>query len=64
MPTNWRQQRLAVAMDNLNRRVPDAVMVRVSTISSDKSAALASIDEFIRAMLGSVTPEVRRVFIA
>jgi len=64
MPTNWRQQRLAVAMDNLNRRIPDAVMVRVSTLSAEKDAALASIDEFIDAMLGSLTPELRRVFIA
>ena len=64
MPTSWRQQRLAVAMDNLERRIPDAVMVRVSTINSDKNAALASIDEFIGAMLGSLTPDLRRVFIA
>lgn len=64
MPTNWRQQRLAVAMDNLDRRIPDAVMVRVSTISNDEASALALIDEFIRAMVGSVAPEFRRVFIA
>jgi hypothetical protein len=39
-------------------------MVRVSTISNDRRAALASIDEFIREMLGSMTPDIRRVFIA
>ena len=64
MPTNWKQQRLAVAMDNLNRRIPDAVMVRVSTLSADKDTALTSIDEFIGEMLASVKPELRRVFIA
>lgn len=64
MPTSWRQQRIAVAMDNLNRLIPDAVMVRVSTISNDREAALASIDQFIVAMLGSLTPEFRHVFIA
>ena len=64
MPTSWRQQRLAVAVDNLKGRIPDAVMVRISTISNDRRAALASIDEFIREMLGSMTPDVRRVFIA
>jgi len=64
MPTSWRQQRLAVAMDNLKRLIPDAVMVRVSTISNDREAALASIDEFIVTMLGSLTPELRRVFVA
>lgn len=64
MPTTWRQQRLAVAIDNLNRLIPDAVMVRVSTISNDKAGALASIDEFIVTMLSSVTPDFRRVFVA
>ena len=64
MPTSWREQRLAVAIDNLKGRIPDAVMVRISTISNDRSAALASIDEFIQAMLASMTPDLRRVFIA
>jgi len=64
MPLNWRQQRLAVAIDNLNREIPDAVMVRVSTISNDRQAALSSIDEFVVAMLNSLTPEMRRVFTA
>lgn len=63
MPTSWRQQRLAVAMDNLKGRIPDAVMVRVSTFGNDRQGALASIDEFIRTMLGSMTPAVRRVFV-
>jgi EpsI family protein len=64
MPTSWRQQRLAVAIDNINRRIPDAVMVRVSTISNDRQAALGAIDEFIHAMLASVAPDIRRVFVA
>jgi EpsI family protein len=64
MPTSWRQQRMAVAIDNLKGRIPDAVMVRVSTISNNRNAALQSIDEFIGAMLASMKPDVRRVFIA
>jgi len=64
MPLNWRQQRLAVALDNLNREIPDAVMVRVSTINNDREPALSSIDEFVVAMLGSVAPQMRRVFVA
>jgi EpsI family protein len=63
MPTSWRQQRLAVATDNLKGEIPDAVMVRVSTFGTDRLAALASIDEFIRTMLASMTPAVRRVFV-
>jgi len=64
MPMSWRQQRMAVAVDNLKGRIPDAVMVRVSTISNNRNAALQSIDEFIGAMLASMNPDVRRVFIA
>jgi EpsI family protein len=64
MPTSWRQQRLAVAMDNIEGRIPDAVMVRVSTISNNRAAALGLIDEFIGAMLNPMAPAVRRVFIA
>lgn len=64
MPTSWRAQRLAVAMDNLERKIPDAVMVRVSTISNERREALNSIDEFIEAMLISMAPDVRHVFVA
>jgi EpsI family protein len=63
LPLSWRQQRMAVAMDNLRGIIPDAVMVRVSTYGNDKAAALADVDDFIRAMMGSVAPQVRRVFI-
>jgi EpsI family protein len=61
LPTSWTQQRLAVAMDNLRGFIPDAVMVRVSTYGVDKTAALASVDEFIRALNASITPQTQRV---
>lgn len=63
LPMSWKQQRMAVAMDNLRGFIPDAVMVRVSTYGNDKAEALAEIDEFIRTLIGSVAPQVRRVFI-
>lgn len=63
LPTSWREQRVAVAMDNLKRINPDAIMVRVSTYGNDKPRALASVDEFIVAMLSSLSPQARRVFI-
>jgi EpsI family protein len=63
LPLSWRQQRMAVAMDNLRGIIPDAVMVRVSTYGNDKAAALAEVDDFIRAMIRTITPQVRRVFI-
>ena len=64
LPKSWREQRMVVAMDNLRRIIPDAIMVRVSTFGNDKARALASMDEFIVSLMSSVSPQVRRVFIA
>jgi EpsI family protein len=64
LPRSWREQRLAVAMDNLRGIIPDAVMIRVSTISNDKVAALSMIDEFIGTMLQSVSPQLRKVLMS
>lgn len=61
LPTSWTQQRLAVAMDNLRGYVPDAVMVRVSTYGADRTEALVEVDEFIRALIASITPQTQRV---
>lgn len=61
LPTSWTQQRLAVAMDNLRGYIPDAVMVRVSTYGVDRTAALADVDEFIRSLIASITPQTQRV---
>jgi EpsI family protein len=63
LPTSWTQQRLAVAIDNLKGYIPDAVMVRVSTYGNDKSLALIDVDEFIRELLATVSPPIKRVLI-
>ena len=63
VPASWRQQKLAVAEQNLKGLIPDAILVRVSTVNDDADAALASIDEFVRAMLQSIPPARRSVFI-
>jgi EpsI family protein len=64
MPTNWEEQKLAVAEQNLRGIIPDAILVRISTVSNDPAAARASIDNFVRAMIASVRPDMRRVFVA
>jgi EpsI family protein len=64
LPTTWRQQRIAVATDNLRGLIPDAVMVRVSTLGNDRPAAITFMDDFIAAMMQSVSPQVRRVLMA
>jgi EpsI family protein len=64
MPTNWRDQKLAVAEQNLQGIIPDAILVRVSVVSNDREAALATIDKFIEQMLASIPLNRRVVFIA
>jgi len=38
-------------------------MVRVSTFGNDRAAALAVVDDFIRTLMESVAPPIRRVFV-
>jgi EpsI family protein len=64
IPPNWRDQKLAVAEQNLRGIIPDAILVRVSTVNDDASAALASVDQFVSAMLQSIQPDRRSVLIA
>lgn len=61
MPTTWVQQRWSVARANLLGDIPDAVMVRVSTISGDRERAFATLDTFVRQLFASVPPDVRRI---
>jgi EpsI family protein len=64
MPPSWKAQKLAVAEQNLRGIIPDAILVRISTVGEDGPAARAVIDEFIRAMIKSVPADKRSIFIA
>jgi hypothetical protein len=63
MPANWAEQRVAVAEQNLRGILPDAILVRISTISDDPVRAWASLDAFTRAFVQSVPASRRDVFI-
>lgn len=63
IPASWREQKIAVAEQNLRGIIPDAILVRVSTISNDPNNARATLDAFARALVGSVPPERRSVFV-
>ena len=63
MPQSWREQKLAVAEQNLEGIIPDAILVRLSCVNDDRDAALAAIDRFARAMIASIPEEMRSVFI-
>jgi EpsI family protein len=64
IPTSWKQQKLDVAEENLRGIIPDAVLVRISTVTSDEAAARATLDAFARALIESVPASRRRVFVA
>ena len=64
IPPSWMQQKLTVAEENLQKIIPDAVLVRVSMISPNEEQATRTMDEFVREMIASVAPPMRRVFIA
>jgi EpsI family protein len=61
MPTTWARQRWSVARANLKGDVPDAVLVRVSTLTNDRAAGMAAATEFVRAMFAQVPADVRRM---
>ena len=64
MPASWMQQRLAVARDNLKGLVPDAILVRVSTIDPDQVMAAQRLTQFVQSMVGGLSAPGRRVLVA
>jgi len=63
VPTGWWSQRLAVVRSNLHGRIPDGLLVRLSTVSNDTDQAQATLKQFTRAMLEAMTPATRRMLI-
>jgi EpsI family protein len=63
LPPSWAQQRWAVARDNLAGKIPDAILVRVSTIDNDRGAANAMLANFTRDLLQSMAPNDRKILV-
>lgn len=63
LPDSWAEQRWAVAEANLKGQVPDAVLVRISTISPDRKESLALLDSFTRTLLETVSPATRKFLV-
>jgi EpsI family protein len=63
VPNSWRAQKWAVAEQNLEGIIPDAILIRVSTVNDDAAAAMRAIDGFVRAMLRSIPASERSVLI-
>lgn len=63
IPHSWSEQRLVFAEENLRRIIPDAALIRVSTVSADQGEAEIKMDEFIRTMIDDIASSMRRVLI-
>lgn len=58
-PRTWAEQRMSVARANLRGELPDAVLVRVSTLSPDADSAFASLADFVNGLTRVVAPSTR-----
>jgi EpsI family protein len=63
MPLSWTEQKLTIAEDNLRRIIPDATLVRVSTIVESEQLALTSVDDFVRSLIEAVPLPQRPIFV-
>ena len=63
LPVSWAQQRMAVATDNLKGLIPDAVLVRVSMLETNRERAFEVISNFARQMLQAMPQTARRVLV-
>jgi EpsI family protein len=64
MPLSWTEQKLTIAEDNLRRIIPDATLVRVSTIVESEQLALTTVDDFVRSLIEAVPLPQRPIFVA
>jgi len=64
MPATWAQQRLTTAIDSLKGIIPDAVLIRVSTIGADGESAYARLADFVAKMIDALPDATRRVFVS
>jgi EpsI family protein len=60
-PTRWAEQRVAVARENLSGRIPDGVLVRISTLDTGDGRIL--LDNFSRALFAAVPQRMKNVLI-
>jgi EpsI family protein len=62
-PTSWFDQRMAVLRANLDGRIPDGILVRVSTLAPGMGAAHADLAAFAAQLVKSASPSARQLLI-
>ncbi len=63
-PTSWSGQRAAVVRANLNRVIPDGILVRVSTVLPDYGSAEPVLREFASSMINALQSNGRKLLVA
>lgn len=63
-PVNWSSQRVSMAKANLNGRIPDGVLFRVSAIEDPTEDVSEKLNNFIPAFLGKLPPMIRQRIIS
>lgn len=64
IPLSWAEQKLVFAEDNLNKLIPDSILVRVSTPLGYEHSSIETLDQFVRQMIDATAPQFRRVLVA
>jgi EpsI family protein len=59
LPNTWAEQRWSVARSNLRGEIPDAVLVRISTILPTSEEAIPALNEFARSLVEASPPPLR-----
>jgi EpsI family protein len=62
-PLDWREQRIAMAQDNLAGSIPDGALIRFSMIIQDEADARIWLREFATQMMMTLNPAGKAVFL-
>lgn len=60
-PTRWWEQHWAVAKENLKGRVPDGILIRISTSAPDDQTAQITLRRFLTPLIRQMSPAGRRL---
>ncbi|NVD45757.1 exosortase-associated protein EpsI, V-type [Qipengyuania atrilutea] len=63
-PRSWAEQRLAVIKANLNGRIPDGMLMRVSLLGNDRDEALSDLRSFASKFVAASPPKLQRLLLA
>lgn len=59
-PTSWAEQRLTMALQNLQGAIPDGALFRVSSIEEPDRSSSVALMQFIETFLAKLSPSFRR----